>query len=153
MRHQLLRKFRRPRAFMRRQDGSATVEAVLWMPIFMVVFAFMVDTSMVFNGQSKVLRVIQDANRNMSVGRFTTNAEVENYINTELGKFNVVPTMTQTQSNSAVVLTAVTVPVGQLQIIGLFSAIFNLEVDVTAGHLLDSIEESDLSTSGMVATY
>ncbi len=137
-------------AFLKREDGTATVEAVLWMPIFMVVFALMVDTSMVFNGQSKVLRVIQDANRNMSIGRFTTEQEVEDYINAELGKFGVSPKTTKAVSGNGVVLTLVTVPASQMQAIGIFSAILDLDIDVSAGHLLDNILETDLST--MVST-
>ena len=137
---------RRRIGFLRREDGTATVEAVLWMPIFFAVFALMVDASMVFHGQSKVLRIIQDANRNMSIGRFTDDAQVESYINTELARFGVVPTMTDAQSGSGVVLTLVRVPASQLQALGLFSAIWDLQIDVSAVHILDSAEPGDFTT-------
>ena len=134
------------RRFRSSQEGTATVEAVLWFPIFIAVFGLMVDASLIFHGQSKVLRVVQDANRNMSIGRFTTNAEVENYINAQLLTFDVVPKSTTALSDGNVVLTVVTVPARQLQLLGYFSSLLNLEIDVTAAHVLDSADPSSFST-------
>ena len=45
------------------------VEAVLWLPIFLVIFGLMVDSALVFHGQSKVLRVVQDADHNLHPAR------------------------------------------------------------------------------------
>lgn len=132
--------------FLRREDGTATIEAVLWMPIFLAVFALMVDASMVFHGQSKVLRIIQDANRNMSIGRFTTDTQVETYINNELAQFGVVPTLTNAQSGNGAVLTLVRVPARQLQILGLFSSLLDLQIDVSSVHILDSASPDDFTT-------
>ena len=51
--------------FKRDKTGSATIEAVLWLPLFFAAFGLMTDAAMVFNGHSRVMRVIQDANRNL----------------------------------------------------------------------------------------
>ena len=83
---------RSPR-FLRREDGSAMVEAVLWLPIFLVIFGLMVDSALVFHGQSKVLRVVQDANRNMSIGRLDTDDDVETYITTRLAVYGITPSV------------------------------------------------------------
>ena len=56
------------------------IEAVLWLPLFFAHFGLMTDAAMVFNGHSRVMRVVQDANRNLSVGRLADEAETEAYI-------------------------------------------------------------------------
>ena len=123
--------------FRRRQDGTATVEAVLWFPIFIAVFGLMVDSAMIFHGQAKVLRVVQDANRNLSIGRFDTDAEVEAYINAELAIIGVTPTRTEALSDmtAGTVSTLVVVPASELQLLGYFSSLVNLEIPVTAQHM------------------
>ena len=70
--------------FTRADDGSATVEFVIWLPMVLLAFGLTVDVSMIFHSQSQVLRVIQDANRNASIGRLRTSAEAEDYIETRL---------------------------------------------------------------------
>jgi len=132
--------------FLRRDDGTATVEAVLWFPIFFGVFGLMVDAASIFHGQSRVLRVIQDANRNMSIGRFTQDTQVEDFIVARLGEFDVVPSSTNATSDGNVVLTVVDIPARQFQLIGLFGALVNLEITVTHGHILDSVDPSAFAT-------
>ncbi len=133
--------------FRKADDGTATVEAVLWFPIFILVFGLMVDASMIFHGQSKVLRVVQDANRNMSIGRLDTNAEVESYINAQLALFGVVPKSTTAISDGNFVYTVVTVPARQLQALGYFNSLLNLEIDVSSAHVLDSVDPSAFATT------
>ena len=140
------------RRFGRKESGSITVEAVLWLPLFMAIFLLMVDTSMVFHGQSKILRVIQDANRNMAIGRFTTDTEVEGYINDQLAGFDVTPVSTDAWTDGNVVITTVTVPAGDMQLIGFFNALSNLEIDVASAHILDSADFDSVGTS-VTSTY
>lgn len=128
---------RRLIGFLRRENGTATVEAVLWFPIFIAVFGLMVDSAMIFHGQSKVLRVIQDANRNLSIGRFKTDAEVETYIKDQLALVGVSPKSAKAVSNIAAgtVTTTVVVPAKEFQLLGYFSALTKLEIPVTARHM------------------
>jgi Flp pilus assembly protein TadG len=58
--------------FCRDSYGGATIEAVLWFPVFVAILGLVADASIAFNRQALALRVVQDANRSMSVGRFTT---------------------------------------------------------------------------------
>ena len=134
-----LRKFMSTLAtgFRRKEDGTATVEAVLWFPIFIAVFGLMVDSAMIFHGQSKVLRVVQDANRKLSIKSLATDAEAEAYITAQLAGINVTPSRTETLSDmtTGVISTLVVVPAREFQILGYFSALTNLEVPVTAQHM------------------
>lgn len=71
------------RRFRRSEDGSFTIETVIWMPIFAILLAIVMNLSMVFYYESQMLRISQDAVRAFSLGRFTE-AEAENYISVRL---------------------------------------------------------------------
>jgi hypothetical protein len=97
----------------------------------------MVDSAMIFHGQSKVLRVVQDANRKLSIKSLETDAEAEAYINAQLAAINVTPSRTETLSDmtTGIISTLVVVPAREFQILGYFSALTNLQVPVTAQHM------------------
>ena len=96
----------------------------------------MVDVAMVFNGHSRVMRIVQDANRNLSVGRLATEDEVEAYIITALANLSPNATAT-TQIVSGVATTTAFVPATDLEIIGMFSAISSITLNVTAQHYIE----------------
>ena len=131
--------FDRVMRFARREDGTASVESVLWMPIFIALFGLMVDTSLIFFGQSKVLRVIQDGNRNLSIGRLDGEAGAEAYIENTLAALNVTADVTSTVT-AGVVHTRVQYDAAQLQALGFFSSLLNLKVTVSADHMLENWE-------------
>ncbi len=66
------------------ESGTQTVEAVIWLPLFAFILAFIVNIALVFFNESQMLRVAQDANRMFSTGRFTTDAETETWITENL---------------------------------------------------------------------
>ena len=143
---------RKGTGFSTSEDGSASVEGVLWVPIFFVIFGLMVDASLIFNGQSHVLRVVQDANRHMSIGRFDDDVDVESYITSRLGAQGIQPKSVDTQSTNAAVVTLVTVRADQFQMLGLFSSLLNLEIDVSHAHVRESITKDELNSFGAVST-
>lgn len=67
------------RRFCRSEDGSYTLEAVIWMPIFAIILAIIMNLSMMFFYESQMLRISQDAIRSFSLGRISE-AEAEQYI-------------------------------------------------------------------------
>jgi len=124
------------RAFGRDSEGSATIESVLWLPLFLAAFALMTDVAMIFNGHSRVLRVVQDANRNLSVGRLDTESETEEYIIAALGTLS--PNLTaDTAIEAGVATSTAIVPASDLQILGMFSAISSLNISVTSQHFIE----------------
>ena len=58
------------RRFQRSEEGSFTLEAVIWMPIFAILLAIIMNLSMVFYYESQMLRVAQDATRAVSLRQF-----------------------------------------------------------------------------------
>ena len=123
--------------FLRREDGAATVEAVIWLPVFLLVLFLMVDVALVFVGQSEALRVVQDANRNMSIGRFRTAAETEAYVEARLAGLSAGVEAVSVV-NAGIVTTTVTLPARDLQMSGLFTAVINANLSVSADHLIEN---------------
>lgn len=135
------------RRFSRRDEGTATVEAVLWFPIFALIFGLMVDTAMIFHGQTKVLRVIQDGNRKMAVGYFkvkkgetaTEEEKTSAYIESVLSGLNINADATTT-TVAGVAFTNVEVSASQFQLLGFFSTLMSLKLNVTSEHMLEHWE-------------
>lgn len=125
--------------FWRRDDGTATVETVLWFPLFIAVFGLMLDVAMIFHGQAKVLRVVQDGNREYSIGRLTTPADAETYIENTLAALDIQATATTTEV-AGVAHTLVRVPATQLQVLGYFNAFSGLQLSITAEHMIENWE-------------
>lgn len=124
------------RKFMRDQDGTATVELVLVLPVFLLIAGLIVDSSMIFFRQSQAYRVVQDANRNMSLGRFTTLEETSAFVEAALAPFAPGTTVASSVSNGVITTTA-TMPIPAIQITGLLSAFESGVVGVTATHVLE----------------
>ncbi len=109
---------------------------MLWLPLFFAAFGLMTDAAMVFNGHSRVMRVIQDANRNLSVGRLNTELETETYILTALS--GLAPNATaSTQIIAGVATSVVQVPATDLEILGMFSALNSLQITVTSQQYIE----------------
>ena len=104
------------------------VEAVLWLPIFLVIFGLMVDSALVFHGQSKVLRVVQDANRNMSIGRLDTEDDVETYITTRLAVYGITPSTATAVTDATTGLVTTTVVVSNSSVISFIRLSIVMEV-------------------------
>jgi len=129
-----------PIHFFRRSDGAATVETVLWFPLLIAVFGLMLDVAMIFFGQAKVLRVVQDANREFSIGRYGDYATTQTAIETELALLGIVPTATVTFETAGVVTSSVLVPAAQLTVLGYFVAFDQVNINITADHMIENWE-------------
>lgn len=130
------------RGFLRRADGGATVETVIWFPFFIAVFGLMVDTAMIFHGQAKVLKAIQDGNRALAAGRITTTDANIAFITTALADIGITvdPALMQSNIVAGVVTTSVVVPTGQLQLMGYFKAIEGITIGVSSDQIIENWE-------------
>lgn len=125
------------RRFVRKEDGAATIEAVLWLPFFLMLFGLLADVSMIFYNQSRLLRIVQDANRNMSIGRLADSNATMNFVVTQGGI--VSPHVTSTSSVTAgLITTTATVPIEDLDLFGVASVFHNVNMTVRAEHLMES---------------
>lgn len=116
--------------------GAATIEAVIWLPAFLAVFALITDTSIIFGRESEVLRIIQDANRNLSTGYFSTANEARTDVATRLDWISPHAKVT-TKIVGNVITTNVTMPLTDLTATGLVAAFAKGSVTVSADHLME----------------
>ena len=147
--------FRHLRAYRRDEDGTASVEAVLWLPLFGLISGLLVDVTVVFHGQAEVYRVVQDANRSVSVGFLDDAAEAKTFINDRLRTLGVKPKTIETyvDPNQDFIATRVVVPASSLQLIGYFSSLMELDLEFQAVHLLDTWDPATFGTSSLSTVY
>lgn len=119
----------RLRGFFRDDKGSFTIEALFWLPIFVVVLSIVADTALIYAKQSQVLRVVQDANRQYAVGKFADGTATQNYI---LGLVRPMSPNATAQSvlSNGIITTTVTMPARDLIATGILTLMRNMNVRV-----------------------
>ena len=128
--------YSRLRAALVNEDGAATIEAVIWLPAFFAIFALIADTSTIFGSESQVLRIIQDANRNLSTGYTATVADAQSYIVSHID--HVSPNaVVSTQIAGNVITTRVEMPLTDITATGLVDVFMSGSVTVSAGHAME----------------
>ena len=120
--------------FRRSEDGTATLEAVLWTPVFLILFGLVTDTSIVFGRQAEILRIVQDSNRSLAVGAFQTVQQAKEYITEKVVVFSV-NTIVDVVINNGIISTSVTLPAADLTSTGLFGAFDSLTITVGASQM------------------
>lgn len=123
--------------FLRKEDGAATIEAVLWLPFFIMLFGVLADVSMVFYNQSRLLRIVQDANRNMAVGRLTDVQATEDFVETVARSVSARVRAT-TNVTAGLINTTATVPVQDLDLLGMAGMFRGVTMTVRAEQLMES---------------
>ena len=121
-------------SFGRLQDGAATIEAVLWTPVFLILFGMVTDTSTVFGRQAEILRIIQDSNRSLAVGAFQSVQQAEDYVIKKVAVFSDNTTVAVAIVDG-IISTSVSVPAADLTSTGLFDAINTLTITVGASQM------------------
>lgn len=126
----------RLRRFVAREEGSSTIEAVLWLPVFIGAFCLMADAAFIFNGQTIAMRTVQDANRNMSIGRLQTTGEVEAEVEN-----NLVTLSPHVDAQSSIVagavVTKVTIPSSDLVATGWLNRLMDINLVIRSEHLIE----------------
>jgi Flp pilus assembly protein TadG len=131
------------RVFWRREDGSATVEFVLWLPILFLILLLIVDASMLFMSRSHAIRVLQDTNRLYSVGQFTGEVDekimqAEAYALAKLRRLSPSATVTTTETETnPVVRTVATLETSEIAQIGFLGVMIDTTMIVAAEHRVE----------------
>jgi len=123
---------------LRDESGTATVESVLWLPVFIAFFCIIADASFIFFGQNRAYRIVQDANRNLSVGRLVDSIEVETAVTASLADFapnSVV--QSSIDPVSGVVTTVVALQASDLVATGLITAFLESTITVGSSHFVE----------------
>ena len=122
--------------FRKDERGSATLEAVLWLPVFISFMVLAADASFIFFGQNQAYRVVQDANRNLSIGRLQSEEEVVDYVVERLASISPNATVTAV-IDGGIIASVAKIPVTDLMATSFFSAFLDLELTVGARHFVE----------------
>ena len=120
-----------------KEDGSATIEAVLWMPIFVFVLALAADAAMIYGAQAQALRIVQDANRSMSIGRLRSTEETQSFIMSHLSEISPNAQVTTTVQ-MGVITTRVMMPASDLSVTRMIPAFADVNVGIRAQHVAET---------------
>lgn len=127
-------RIRRWAAFLRGENGGITVEAVLWLPFYLVFIALIADVSMMFHQHSKAQRIAQDINRLAVLTWLESKDEMQSRAD-KIVK-SIAPAATVTISYKADrVQTFISMPSADILPVGLLSAFKNFDVKASAAHL------------------
>lgn len=123
------------RRFREDTRGSATVEAVLWLPLFFLILSLAVDASMLFYAHNRVLKVMQDVNRAVSVGRIKGTAAAETRI---LALLSDYPSATaNTVVADGIISSEVTVPATSILVLDFVPLLRSVSVHVRSQQYLE----------------
>ncbi len=124
-------------AFIKDQEGSYTIESVIWLPIYVFILAIMMNVSMVFFNESQMLRVVQDSNRSFAVGRINTLEAAEQYVRDRLAYLEVTPVV-NAQLVDGIIYTNLSVPATQLMPFSMLHKFFNgTDIVVSAQQIVE----------------
>jgi Flp pilus assembly protein TadG len=115
------------------ERGIATIESLLWMPLFFYLFIAITDVSFIFYGKAQALRVVQDGNRAYSVNILKSNEETSDYIEGRLRLFAPGATATTTVSNG-VIITRATIDSSDLMAVGSIPNFVGLDINIVEQH-------------------
>jgi Flp pilus assembly protein TadG len=124
----MMRKLRARRNFASDENGAATIEAVLWLPMFFYILSLSVDVTMIFHAYSRVVRAVEDVNRGLSIGRITSIDEGKAKLASSLASYSGMTSSIAIVDG--VVVTNVAVPVSSLVVTGAASLLMSNSVQV-----------------------
>jgi len=107
-----------PREAMRRlrsfaqDDGTVTVEFMLWMPLIFTIILFTVDVALIYLKQADMWNVARDISRRMSVDSSVTNASAQTQAQNQLFTSLSSATITATGGTVAGQEKVVTIQIG-----------------------------------------
>lgn len=120
------------------ETGSSTVEAALWMPIFMGLILLITNIALVFYGQSQAVRVLQDGNRAYSTGTLLTEQDVINYVTERLAQFTT-DAVVQSVVHQGIIYTTAHLPIEDLAHIGSLRMFSDYNVQVASQQFVEYI--------------
>lgn len=127
----------RVKFFYRDEAGNATIESVIWLPIFAILLTLIMNISLVFFSESQILRVVQDGNRAFSLGRLDDATAVENYILNRLSYLDANITIATTISGGFV-MTTLKVPASNLMPLNIMTGAFEgVNMNVSAQQIVE----------------
>jgi len=124
------------RYFWRDQEGSATIEAVLWIPMFFFTLLLVMEGSLIFNAQALAMRIVQDTNRAIAVGIYPDSATAQAQLLTRIRTLSPTATASARIENG-LAISSVRMPVGDLSRFGFFRNSESLVISASSQQLVE----------------
>ena len=130
----------RLRRFMRREDGAATIEALLWIPMFFFLIVAILDVSYVYFNRAQALRIVQDVNRAFSIGRYADEDEATAAILAAIQTISPNAEAATVYNNATgLITTYVNMPASDLMPVGTVPGLGNaFTIGLSAQHYMES---------------
>ncbi len=135
-----MRRFRRIRAFGSDQSGSVTIEAVLWLPLFVMFLIMLADASTIFMNEARILRIVQDGTRRFATGSITDCAALESWLEARISPISpgvAASCAPDPTPGSLVYISGVSMPSGELDLSGATGLFANLNIVLQSQHFLE----------------
>ncbi|MFD2741358.1 TadE/TadG family type IV pilus assembly protein [Sulfitobacter aestuarii] len=128
---------RRVAHFWRNEDGSTTIETVIWLPIFMLLLGLIINVAMVFFNESQITRIVQDGNRAFSLGRLEDPKAVEDYIAERLAYLEATLTINSGRTGGVITTTLSTPATDLMPFKFMTTAFDSVRVGIRAQHIIE----------------
>ena len=129
------------RRIARKEDGSATMEFVFWVPLVLVLLGVTVNVSFIFAQEANLLRILHDANRAYSTNRITSATDTEQAIANVVQKIAPSATVQVSEpSTTGYVVSQISVPVSDLmplKVLWVDKAFSGVDLDIRAQHYME----------------
>ncbi|MDG2339725.1 MAG: pilus assembly protein [Paracoccaceae bacterium] len=126
----------RIKGFVSASDGSATIETVLMVPLFIIMLAITVDASLTFSNHTQVMRAVHDVNRQLSVGKLSSESEVIAEIQSQLLLLSPNATITALIDNGTIT-SNVSFPLTDILAFGNISSFEDYSLSVEAKNYIE----------------
>ncbi|WP_136634637.1 TadE/TadG family type IV pilus assembly protein [Pseudooceanicola onchidii] len=127
---QLLKRFRTS------EEGSATIETLIWLPIFVWVLVMILNTTLVLFQKNQAFRVVQNANRILSTGYMQTADQTRSYIADKIATFAPEALVT-TSIDDGVVTSSVSYRVSTLFMPHVVDDLMDITINISSQHFME----------------
>ena len=118
------------------EEGSATIETLIWIPVFVWVLVMIINASLILFQKNQAFRIVQNANRILSTGYMQTPSETQTYIADRIANFAPEATVTTTIDNG-VVTSSVAYQVTNLFMPHVIEQLANININISAQHFME----------------
>jgi Flp pilus assembly protein TadG len=118
------------------EEGSATIETLIWIPVFVWVAAMILNTTLILFQKNQAFRIVQDANRILSTGYMQTTTETQAYIAGHIASFAPEATIS-TVIDDGVVTSSVDYQVSNLFMPNVVTDLMNITISISAQHFME----------------
>lgn len=120
------------------ESGNVTIEFVLWVPLVAFLLLLTVDVGQIFLKQAQATRLVQDANRALSVGKIRTTVATETFIKDRLAGFSTaVSAQTTYDPGTGIISTTAQIPLRDLAITQALPIGTDAKITIQSSHMME----------------